>query len=103
MIFFDIVQKVKILNKLYNNGCNMPMQYLIIISYQSFVPHYHTLKLSDIFALKYHHIIMIRIVIYMMNISLIFLCQPWYLYFSTDFMYFYYSESRTFQQYFCTI
>jgi len=35
---FDIFQKVKISNKLYNNGCNTLMQYLITISYQSFVP-----------------------------------------------------------------
>jgi len=35
---FDIFQKMKISNKLYNNGCNTLMQYLMIISYQSFVP-----------------------------------------------------------------
>jgi len=35
---FDIFQKMKIYNKLYNNGCNMLTQYLIIISYQLFVP-----------------------------------------------------------------
>jgi len=40
---FDAFQKMKILNKLYNNGCNTLMQYLITISYQTFV---HTLKLG---------------------------------------------------------
>ena len=37
--FFDIFQKVKISNKLYNNRCNTLMQYLMTISYQSFVPY----------------------------------------------------------------
>ena len=36
---------MKIFNKLYNNGCNTLMQYLMTISYQSFVPH-RMLKLS---------------------------------------------------------
>jgi len=39
---FDIFQKMEILNKLYNNGCNTLMQYLMTISYQSFVPHVKT-------------------------------------------------------------
>ena len=39
---FDIFQKKKISNKLYNNGCNTLMQYLMTISYQSFVPHVKT-------------------------------------------------------------
>ena len=34
----DIFQKMKISNKLYNNGCNTLMQ-LMTISYQSFVPY----------------------------------------------------------------
>ena len=34
---FDIFQKMKMLNNLYNNGCNTLMQYLMTISYQSFV------------------------------------------------------------------
>jgi len=41
---FDIFQKMKISNKLYNNGCNTLMQYLMTLSYQSFVP--YTLKFS---------------------------------------------------------
>jgi len=41
--FFDIFQKVKISNKLYNNRCNTLMQYLMTISYQSFVPYVKTL------------------------------------------------------------
>jgi len=36
---FDIFQKMKISNKLYNNGCNTLMQYLMTISYQSLVPY----------------------------------------------------------------
>jgi len=36
---FDIFPKMKISNKLYNNGCNTLMQYLMTISYQSFVPY----------------------------------------------------------------
>jgi len=36
---FDIFQELKICNKLYNNGCNTLMQYLMTISYQSFVPY----------------------------------------------------------------
>jgi len=36
---------MKISNKLYNNGCNTLMQYLMTVSYQSFVP-YVNLKLS---------------------------------------------------------
>ena len=36
---FDIFQKMKISNKLYYNGCNTLMQYLMTISYQSFVPY----------------------------------------------------------------
>jgi len=39
---FDIFQKMKISNKLYNNGCNTLMQYLMTISYQSFVPYVKT-------------------------------------------------------------
>jgi len=39
---FDIFQKMKISNKLHNNGCNTLMQYLMTISYQSFVPHVKT-------------------------------------------------------------
>jgi len=39
---FDIFQKMKMSNKLYNNGCNMLMQYLMTISYQSFVPYAKT-------------------------------------------------------------
>jgi len=35
----DIFQKMKISNKLCNNGCNTLMQYLMTISYQSFVPY----------------------------------------------------------------
>ena len=35
---FDIFQKTKISKKLYNNGSNTLMQYLMTISYQSFVP-----------------------------------------------------------------
>ena len=31
---FDIFEKTKILNKLYNNGCNSMMQYLMTISYR---------------------------------------------------------------------
>jgi len=48
MIFFyiydiyDIFQKIEISNKLYNNGCNTLMQYLMTISYQSFVPYAKT-------------------------------------------------------------
>ena len=38
----DIFQKMKISNKLYNNGCNTLMQYLVTISYQSFVPYVKT-------------------------------------------------------------
>ena len=38
----DIIQKMKISNKLYNNGCNTLMQYLMTISYQSFVPYVKT-------------------------------------------------------------
>jgi len=37
---FDIFQKMKISNKLYNNGCNTLMQYLMTSHL------YHTLKLS---------------------------------------------------------
>ena len=49
---FDIIQKMKISNKLYNNGCNTLMQYLMTISYQSFVPYVKTLgKLYVTFAL----------------------------------------------------
>jgi len=33
---------MKISYKLYNNGCNTLMQYLMTISYQSFVPHVKT-------------------------------------------------------------
>jgi len=39
-IFFDIFaifQEMKISSKLHNNGCNTLMQYLMTISYQSFV------------------------------------------------------------------
>ena len=36
---FDIFQKRKILNKLYNNGCNTLIQYLMTTSYQSFLPY----------------------------------------------------------------
>jgi len=36
---FDIFQKTKISKKLYNNGSNTLMQYLMTISYQSFVPY----------------------------------------------------------------
>jgi len=39
---FDIFQKMKIPNKLYNNGCNTLMQYLMTISYQSFVSYVKT-------------------------------------------------------------
>jgi len=39
---FDIFQKMEILNKLYNNGCNTLMQYLMTISNQSFVPYIKT-------------------------------------------------------------
>ena len=39
---FNICQKMKISNKLYNNGCNTLMQYLMTISYQSFVSHVKT-------------------------------------------------------------
>ena len=39
---FDIFQKTKISNKLYNNGCNTLMQYLMTISYKSFVPYVRT-------------------------------------------------------------
>jgi len=39
---FDIFQKMKISNKLYNNGYNTLMQYLMTISYQSFVPNVKT-------------------------------------------------------------
>jgi len=39
---FDIFLKMKISNKLYNNGCNTLMQYLVTISYQSFVPYVKT-------------------------------------------------------------
>jgi len=35
---FDIFQKIKKMNKLYNNVYNTLMQYLMTISYQSFVP-----------------------------------------------------------------
>ena len=42
---FDIFQKMKISNKLYNNRCNTLMQYLMTISLVT--SHlYHTLKLS---------------------------------------------------------
>jgi len=41
--FRDIFQKMKISNKLYNNGCNMLMQYLMTIVTSHL---YHTLKLS---------------------------------------------------------
>jgi len=34
----NIFQKMKIANKLYNSGCNTLMQYLMTITYQSFVP-----------------------------------------------------------------
>ena len=34
---FGIFQKMKISDKLYNNGCNTLMQYLMTISYQLFV------------------------------------------------------------------
>jgi len=40
---FDIFWKMKISNKLYNNGCNMLMQYLITIVT---IHLYHALKLS---------------------------------------------------------
>jgi len=36
---FDIFQKIKISNKLYNNGCKTLMQYLMTFNYQSFVPY----------------------------------------------------------------
>jgi len=39
---FDIFQKMTISNKLYNNACNTLMQYLMTISYQSFVPYVKT-------------------------------------------------------------
>jgi len=39
---FDIFQNMKILNTLYNNGCNTLMQYLMTISYQSLVPYVKT-------------------------------------------------------------
>jgi len=39
---FDNFQKIKISNKLYNNGCNTLMQYSMTISYQSFVPYAKT-------------------------------------------------------------
>ena len=39
---FDIFQKMKISNKLYNNGCNTLMQYLMTITYQSFVRYVKT-------------------------------------------------------------
>jgi len=39
---FDIFKKIKISNKLYNNGRNTLMQYLMTISYQSFVPYVKT-------------------------------------------------------------
>ena len=42
LIFFDILQKIKISNKLYNNRCNTLMQYLMTISYQSFEPYVKT-------------------------------------------------------------
>ena len=41
-IFSIFSRKTKILNKLYNNGCNTLMQYLMTISYQSFVPYVKT-------------------------------------------------------------
>jgi len=50
MIFFDIFQKIKISNKLYNNGCNTLMQYLMTISYQSFVPYVKTYFLSELYT-----------------------------------------------------
>jgi len=52
---FDIFQKIKISNNLYNNGCNTLMQYLMTISYQSFVP-YRTLKLFRRTILRYVHL-----------------------------------------------
>jgi len=39
---FDIFQKMKISNKLYKNGINTLMQYLMTISFQSFVPYVKT-------------------------------------------------------------
>jgi len=39
---FDIFKNMKIPNKLYNNGCNTLMQYLMSISYLSFVPYVKT-------------------------------------------------------------
>jgi len=34
---FDIFQKMKISNKLYNNGCNTLMQYLMTVSYHAVI------------------------------------------------------------------
>ena len=51
MIFFDIFdifQKMKISTKLYNNGCNTLMQYLMTIRYQSFVPYVKISFLSNV-------------------------------------------------------
>ena len=39
---FEIFQKMTISNKLCNSRCNTLMQYLMTISYQSFVPHVKT-------------------------------------------------------------
>jgi len=39
---FDNFQNMKISNKLFNNGCNTLMQYLMTVSYQSFVPYVKT-------------------------------------------------------------
>jgi len=54
MIFFyifDIFQKMQISNKLYNNGCNTLMQYLMTIKVTSHL--YHTLKLKFLGELYY--------------------------------------------------
>ena len=50
---FDIFQKMTISNKLYKNGCNTLMQYLMTISYQSFVQYVKTSFLVELYYVTY--------------------------------------------------